>query len=229
MNGYGDTSSAGRWWVLSLVVVVVVETAICLGLFLPQTATLKEVREQRRSAEESFADALAATETFQKLRDEVAGADAGLRRMRATTERDAQDLFMTAIGAAAEEADVLILALAPVEPDEEAEAARKRAVKTLADKDARAGDKGEEEEKEEEPPKPRAEIWRLECTGEFRDLITFINGLERRGVLLDANGLTVDATERERIELEVHLKMWKPAGETRLAAEAAAPGRSGSH
>ncbi len=228
MNGYTDPPSARRWWAITLPVVIVAETAICLGLFLPQTRRLNEVRGHRRIAEQSLGAGQDAPETFRRSQDKVAEADRALERLRTAGEAPAQELFMVAIGAAAEEVEVEILALAMVAVPEE----EKKAERTLADKNSKDAeedeDKDNEKDDEEEIPKPEPETWRLRCAGEFSDLSAFLNALERRGVLLAVDNFRADATERDRLEIEVLLKTWKLPAWTHVTAAARTGGEGGS-
>jgi len=227
MNGYTDPPSARRWWAIALPVVIVAEAAICLGLFLPQTERLEAVRADRRIAEQSLGPAQDAPETFRRSQDKVAEADRALERLRTAGQAQAQELFMVAIGAAAEEVEVEILALAlVVAPEEE-----KKAERTLADKNSKDAEKDDgegSEEEDEEIPKPEPETWRLRCAGEFSDLSAFLNALERRGVLLAVDSFLADATEGDRIEVEVLLKTWKLPAWTHVTAATRAGGEGAS-
>jgi len=210
MNARSQRARLAKWWVASLLVVIIVEAAVCAALFVPQARLMGQLRGQKRYVEEQFGRLRQAPESFQQAVSQVNETGELLARLNLAAERPVQDIVLEAVSAASPTGTVEVVGLSPEQPPTEKKAkARSREAKPK-----------EEAAKETQEAPPAA--WRLRCKGRFRDLTLFLNKLETQGLLMEAGDFRLDATERDAVEAEVVLKSWSSSAARLEASEPAA-------
>ena len=211
MNARSQRARLAKWWVASLLVVIIVEAAVCAALFVPQARLMGQLRGQKRYVEEQFGRLRQAPESFQQAVSQVNQTGELLARLNPVTDRPVQDIVLEAVSAANAAGDVEVVSLSPEQPPVE-----KKKIKPRSS-EAKSKEQAVEETVQAPPP-----AWRLRCKGTFRDLTLFLNRLETQGLLMEAGDFRLDATERDAVEAEVVLKSWSSSAARLEASEPAA-------
>ncbi len=174
---------------LSVLLVVAAEVCVCLLLFLPQSRMARRLKSHSEYVEDQLGRLQQTPETFHKLVAQVNETREIVSGLNLFTGRSVQAIVVNAVGRAAGPESVAVLSLAP-------ETAPKKQV-----------------------PGASAKYWRLRCKGSFGELTLFLSSIERQGVMLDAGEFRLDATAKGELELEVLLKIWKPASLSEASSE----------
>ena len=215
MNAQSEKARLARWWTVSLLLVAVVEAAVCALLFIPQSRAMEGIRKQKHYVERQLGELRQAPDSFHKVMAQVNETGELLARLNVVTERPAQDMVMDAVAAASAPEGVTVVGLAP-EEEIDREKPQGRSDKAKSKEERAAKDKTQ-------VPRP---AWRLRCRGSFRDLTLFLNSLETQGLLLEAGDFRLDATDRDGgIEAEVVLKTWRSSPAPIEARERKAEGK----
>ena len=211
-----DRAAAAKWWIICLAGVILAEAGVCLLLFIPQSRALAKAKRDAETIEDQVGKLGLTTfkASFNELSNKVDRADENLRRLQLFRADAPQEVIINAIAEVNASARVLLTELKPIVENPPASSA------------AAAKAKSRKRRKGTAAQLTRVGIghaWRLRCRGGFRDMVAFLNGIEQRGVMMDADPFTVAvARGADAIDVEVQLRVFPEDSLDKLAAQRAA-------